>query len=159
MIRTYQQSLKFILEQRIVTPAQQKWIMKLLGYSFLVEYKKGKENKVADAFSRRLTNSVDGVREEVPEVKGVLYSISFPYSSWLQVLKDSYKEDDEYLKLLTIFSTNGLAPAGFSLQNGLFLYKDKVFFSTTSPLKGLVLQHVHGSPLGAFWLFEDLVEG
>ena len=45
LIRIYQQSLKFILEQRIGTLTQQKWITKLLGYSFVVEYKKGRENK------------------------------------------------------------------------------------------------------------------
>ena len=54
VIKTDQQSLKFLLEQRVGTPAQQKWITKLLGYSFLVEYKKGKENKAANALSRRL---------------------------------------------------------------------------------------------------------
>lgn len=52
--KTDQQSLKFLLEQRVRTPTQQKWITKLSGYSFLVEYKKGKENKAADALSRRL---------------------------------------------------------------------------------------------------------
>ena len=33
------QSLKLFLEQRVGTPTQQKWITKLLRYSFLVEYK------------------------------------------------------------------------------------------------------------------------
>ena len=36
------------------TPAQQKWIMKLLNYSFVVEYKKGKNNKAANALSQRM---------------------------------------------------------------------------------------------------------
>nr|XP_023879731.1 uncharacterized protein LOC111992135 [Quercus suber] len=53
IVRTDHQSLKFLLEQRIATPAQQKWLAKLLGYAFIVEYKKGIENKVADALSRR----------------------------------------------------------------------------------------------------------
>jgi hypothetical protein len=52
-IKTDQQSLKHILEQRVDTPIQQKWISKLLGYHFMVEYKQGKENKVADALSRK----------------------------------------------------------------------------------------------------------
>ena len=51
-VRTDQQALKYLLEQRIGTPAQQKWISKILGYDFLVEYKSGKTNKVADALSR-----------------------------------------------------------------------------------------------------------
>ena len=40
IVETDQQSLKFILEQRISTPTQQKWITKLLGYLVVVEYKK-----------------------------------------------------------------------------------------------------------------------
>ena len=52
-IKTNQQSLKYILEQRVGTPMQQKWISKLLGYHFVVEYKQSKENKVIDALSRK----------------------------------------------------------------------------------------------------------
>lgn len=40
VVRTDQQSLKFLLEQKIGTPFQQKWIAKLLGYDFVVKYKK-----------------------------------------------------------------------------------------------------------------------
>jgi hypothetical protein len=52
-IKTDYQSLKFIFEQKIGTPIQQKWITKLLGYDFVVEYKKGQDNIVADALSWR----------------------------------------------------------------------------------------------------------
>jgi hypothetical protein len=52
-IKTDRQSLKHILEQRVGTPMQQKWISKLLGYHFVVEYKQGKENKVVDALLRK----------------------------------------------------------------------------------------------------------
>lgn len=40
IVKTDQQSLKFLLEQKVGTPAWQKWITKLLGYGFVVEYKK-----------------------------------------------------------------------------------------------------------------------
>jgi hypothetical protein len=42
-----------LLEQKIGTPCQQKWLTKLLGYSFKAEYKRGVENKVTDALSSR----------------------------------------------------------------------------------------------------------
>jgi len=53
VIKTDHQSLKHQLEQRIGTPMQQKWVTKLLGYSFIIKYKKGRENLVADALSRQ----------------------------------------------------------------------------------------------------------
>jgi len=37
----------------LYTEAQHTWLLKLLNYKFLVEYKKGKENVVVDSLSRR----------------------------------------------------------------------------------------------------------
>jgi hypothetical protein len=53
VVKTDQQSLKILLQQKVGTPFQQKWISKLLGYDFVVEYKKGVENRVANALSRK----------------------------------------------------------------------------------------------------------
>lgn len=53
VIKSDHQSLKYLLEQRIGTHMQQRWIIELLGYSFIIDYKKGKENVVANALSRQ----------------------------------------------------------------------------------------------------------
>ena len=52
-INTDHQSLKYFLEQRISSPEQQKWVTKLFGYDYEIIYKKGKDNVVADALSRK----------------------------------------------------------------------------------------------------------
>ncbi|XP_075111713.1 uncharacterized protein LOC142181922 [Nicotiana tabacum] len=53
-VKTDQKALKFLLEQKLHTSSQLKWITKLMQYDFAIEYKKGKDNKVEDALSRLL---------------------------------------------------------------------------------------------------------
>ena len=72
-----------MLEQKIGTPTQQKWFAKLLGYLFVVEYKKGKDNLVADALSRKVDFD-DCTALDLPKAhKGVLCMVSFPSPTWL----------------------------------------------------------------------------
>lgn len=52
-IKTGQQALNFLLEQKVGTESQQKCATKLMGYDFSINYKSGKENKAADALSRK----------------------------------------------------------------------------------------------------------
>jgi hypothetical protein len=63
-----------LLEQKIGTSFQQKWITKLLGYDFVVENKKGVENRVADALSRK-----EGWEED-----GSLALLSIPIAKWVE---------------------------------------------------------------------------
>lgn len=51
-IKTDHWALKYLTEQKISNLQQQKWISKLLGYNYTIVYRKGVENKVADALSR-----------------------------------------------------------------------------------------------------------
>jgi hypothetical protein len=57
LVRTDHYSLKFLLDQRLSTIPQYQWASKLLGFDFRVEYKSGKMNVVADALSRRDTET------------------------------------------------------------------------------------------------------
>nr|CAD1842688.1 unnamed protein product [Ananas comosus var. bracteatus] len=42
---------------RAVTPMQQKGMLKLMGFNYIIAYRKGKENLAADALSRRKTDT------------------------------------------------------------------------------------------------------
>jgi hypothetical protein len=92
-VKTNQRSFKFVLEQKVGTVAQQRLVSKLLGYDFVIKYKKGKENKITNALSRKFEDNWDG---DGP----TLSLISFPTLTWVAELKLSYNKDPEALELL-----------------------------------------------------------
>jgi hypothetical protein len=53
IIKIDHQILKFMMTQRLLKGIQHKLLMKLLKFNYQIEYKKGNENKVADALSRK----------------------------------------------------------------------------------------------------------
>jgi hypothetical protein len=53
VVHTDHRSLRFILDQRLTTIPQYQWASKLLGYDFVVEYRPGTLNVMADVLSRR----------------------------------------------------------------------------------------------------------
>lgn len=77
------------MENRLATPFQQKWLSKLLGFDYEINYKKGTENKVADAFSR-VTNA------ELLQL--VVTSI---HSSLYETIQESWEKDPFLQKLIT----------------------------------------------------------
>lgn len=66
------------------TTMQQKWVSWLLGYDFVVEYRKGSDNRVANALCSR---------EEEEEIPITLTMIFVPTLELLKKIKGYYKED------------------------------------------------------------------
>jgi len=52
IIKTDKKRLKHLLEQKISTSFQQFWPSKLMGFDYVIQYKSGVNNTVADALSR-----------------------------------------------------------------------------------------------------------
>lgn len=53
VVKTDKKALKHLLEQQVHTNFQVAGISKLMTFDFIIEYKKGFENKAADALSRK----------------------------------------------------------------------------------------------------------
>ncbi|KAA3468521.1 Transposon Ty3-I Gag-Pol polyprotein [Gossypium australe] len=53
VIKIDHQSLKFLSEKKAITPYQQKWVSKMLGYDYSIVYRRGSQNIVADVLSKR----------------------------------------------------------------------------------------------------------
>jgi hypothetical protein len=58
LVRTDHYSLKYLLDQRLSMVPQHQWVSKLFGFDFVMEYRPGRLNTVADALSRRDTEAL-----------------------------------------------------------------------------------------------------
>eukprot|EP00268_Persea_americana_P037822 TRINITY_DN37516_c0_g1_i1.p1 TRINITY_DN37516_c0_g1~~TRINITY_DN37516_c0_g1_i1.p1 ORF type:complete len:145 (+),score=23.32 TRINITY_DN37516_c0_g1_i1:126-560(+) len=97
IVKTDQQSLKFLLEQRIGTPSQQHWVSKLLGYGFQVNYRSGKSNVVDDALSRKVED-------------GDITAISSLFATWINEVKVKHHQDKDVQDKLQRLKGRSLDP-------------------------------------------------
>ncbi|XP_026428500.1 uncharacterized protein LOC113324394 [Papaver somniferum] len=114
IIKTDHQSLQYLMDQKISTTLQQKWLVELMGFDYIIQYKKGKDNVVADAFSKThdIISSYDGDAEAQQLIASLLVSPDqpkFSYSSGIIRFKGR----------LYIGSSNECNKGGTSFPSGL----------------------------------------
>ncbi|KAJ9543487.1 hypothetical protein OSB04_023194 [Centaurea solstitialis] len=136
VVSTDQKSLKFLLQQRITTPDQQNWVAKLLGYDFDICYKPGRENRAADALSRRVA-------------EGDFHAtISTPI--WVQgsSMLEEIKSDPSLQKQRIECETNPSKYPGFTVCNGVLYYKNRLVLPKASKFIPILLTEFHQSASG-----------
>jgi hypothetical protein len=136
-VKTYHDSLKYFLEQRLSSEEQQKWVTKILGYDFEIVYKKGKQNVVADALSRK---------DE--DVEAFLCAISIIQPNWIIEARDEWKNDEKVCTLIQRLQQDSSASDTFTWKNDSLWYKDRLYLCKNSQLKQKVLLELHTSPVG-----------
>jgi hypothetical protein len=136
-VKTDHDSLKYFLEQRLSSEEQQKWVTKILGYDFEIVYKKGKQNVVADALSRK---------DE--DVEAFLYAISIIQPDWIIEARDEWKNDEKVWTLIERLQQDSGASDTFTWKNDSLWYKDRLYLCKNSQLKQKVLLELHTSPVG-----------
>ncbi|KAL0535737.1 hypothetical protein IC582_030078 [Cucumis melo] len=135
-VKTDQKALRFLLDQRIIQPQYQKWIAKLLGYSFEVVYKPGVDNGAADALSRK--------PDEVQ-----LFGLTVPITVDLDVIKKEVFQDPKYEKIIKqIEQREELTENNYSMQRGLLMYKNRLVILKQSSLMPVILDTFHNSAVG-----------
>lgn len=92
IIKTDHYSLNFCLQNRANTLFQQKWVSKLLGFDYEIQYTQKCDNQVADALSRL---PVDISQKQLhPTLDHMeLLAISYPYLSWMDDLRLHNEQD------------------------------------------------------------------
>src|SRR4051812_25813504 len=89
IIKTDQKRLIHLEEQRLATVWQHKAFTKLLGLRYRICYKRGEDNKAADALSR--------CHHSMPEQIATLTECT---PKWLAAVQQGYAEDAQCQKLL-----------------------------------------------------------
>lgn len=140
-MRTDQQSLRYLLEQREITLDYQRWLTRILGYEFDIEYKVGSENKVADGLSR-IDHSVES------EAGLLLLSMTVPMTLQLQDLYKEIEENEEIQLISNKLQSGQEVESGFTLVNGKLFYKQKLVIPATSQQIPLILQESHDTVMG-----------
>ncbi|KAK9211844.1 hypothetical protein WN943_001222 [Citrus x changshan-huyou] len=135
IVRTDQQSLKFLLEQRIVGVEYQKWITKIMGYDFDIQYRSGASNRVADALSR-LTEPAECSALVIPQ-----------WQHW-DSLKVELAEDTFLKKLREDITSGTQSHVGFSVEHGVLFYKSWLVIPQTSKFLSALIGEFHTTPIG-----------
>jgi hypothetical protein len=110
-------------------------LIKLLGYNYEVEYKKGKENKAADALSRR-----------TQQINFLAISAAIPL--WVTKVLDSYTEDTKCREWEEQLRVSPSAIPHLTISNGLIKHKGKILVGNTTDLRKRLLESFHNSVLG-----------
>lgn len=137
VIHTDQRSLVHLEDQRLATPWQQKIMAKLLGLRYRIVYKRGVDNRVADALSRR-----------TGPPQGDLAAVTVAVPVWLEAVQQGYTDDAAAQKLLARLATEPEGHDGFKLQNGIIKQNGRVWLGNNVSLQKQVLTALHSGAIG-----------
>ncbi|GMY21739.1 Transposon Tf2-2 polyprotein, partial [Fagus crenata] len=118
--------------------AQQSWLHKLMGYDFSIEYKRSKENKVANALSRKY----EADHEVKDDTNTTLLAISGPTPNWLDVVHEDQAQSKVVQQIIQRVK-EGEAVGKWELRDGLLLFKDRIYLAPNSSLCNDILGQFH----------------
>ncbi|GKC80683.1 putative mitochondrial protein [Tanacetum coccineum] len=136
-IRTDHFSLKYLLNQKLTTPFQFKWLPKLIRYDYEIIYKKGSKNVVADALSRMDSSG------EFLQIS--IFSIS---SSVWEKVNYSWKNNLDTQNLIKSLEHHSYKGNKYSWTGEILKRKGKVVVGNDPDLRKERVQHFHDEAIG-----------
>lgn len=128
-----------MLDQRLTTPFQTKWLSKLLGFDYEISYTKGCDNKAADALSRM-------------ESYGNLFAILTSVTSDLMIqVEHSWTLDQATRDLISKLQADPQSNPRYTWQHNQFRRKGKVVVGMDLTLRIQLIKHFHCDPTGGHY--------
>lgn len=104
-----------------------------MGFDFIVQYKSGRENGVADALSRK---------DE--KTKAELQAISQPVPEWIHAIKKEIQASPK-LQGLVEKVKDGETVGPWKYQDGILFFKNRIYLADNSPLIPTIVDQFHRS--------------
>ncbi len=136
VIKTDHESLKHLLEQKIITLMQQKGMMKLMGFDYTIVYRKGKDNKTADALSRQDWNH------------GQTMALTTIAPAWTYELEDSYQGGPYFEAIIEKMKLQSENNEPNTYYQWVLRYKGRVCVGSAGTLRERLITHFHHSVTG-----------
>eukprot|EP00253_Pinus_taeda_P033032 PITA_33032 len=134
LLLTDHHNLTNYFSQPTLNARQARWADFLSGFDFDIRHLKGKENRVADALSRKVQ---------------CLYEVTFSRweNSLLEMMKTAASQDAEYqqMKRHMSLSSEGSLQDYEVNRDGMLVYKKRLFVPNDNSLKNLILNEFHTS--------------
>jgi hypothetical protein len=112
------------------------WLAKLLGFDYEIEFKKGKDNVVADALSRVSCGTLSTL------------AVSSLSTTLLDEIKLSWQTDKEVQNLIHELTSNSQSHPHYSWVNQLLCRKGKLVVDQHNPLQTKIISLYHDSAAG-----------
>ena len=127
-------SLKYLLDQRLTTNEQQRLLLKLLPFDFSIVYKKGVDNKGADALSRRPPNAE-------------LLSLVLPVPLDFVELQGALETDPYTKDIMAAISKNADTYPDFQTVDSKLYYKNRLVIPDLTALRQKLIAECHDTPM------------
>lgn len=136
VIRMDQKSLAHLTEQRRHTPWQQKALNCLMGLQYMIIYKKGVDNRAADALSRRLHEGQQ------------ILALSMVQPLWLAQISASYQGDSYSTNIIQKLLVDSAAEPKFEFRDGVLRRQGRIWVGPDATLQAKIVQSLHDSAIG-----------
>ncbi|GMI66113.1 hypothetical protein HRI_000280600 [Hibiscus trionum] len=136
-IKTDHQSLRFLTANQAITPAQQKWVTKMMGFDYEASYRGGVHNTVEDALSRKPAGR-----------EGSLMAISCVSTDVLARIAKSWETDAKLKKVIEKLQQNPSASSKYAWDGRLLKRKGRLVVGQDPNLRKELLKFFHEGAVG-----------